>query len=169
MRRTVLVRRFGSFLMMAALAWGGFRVGRDEEKAPTPPTPPPAAAPVTMAETVTDGLSKILMGGAPNSVADLKAMQERVQKLTDKLMLATVGVQVGQAQGSGVIVTKDGYVLTAAHCLSTVDALGNVTITKDDGTSLVRKVIAEDDSIRGLQRTDILFSNMLRVVSLFSL
>src|SRR6188768_3295333 len=114
MRRTVTARRFGSLLLMAALAFGGLRGGQAEEKAPTPPTPP-APAPATAAEVVSDGLSKILMGGAPNSVADLKAMQERVQKLTDKLMLATVGVQVGQAQGSGVIVTKDGYVLTAAH------------------------------------------------------
>lgn len=115
MRRTVLVRRFGSFLMMAALGLSGLGLARAEEKAPTPPPPAPAPAPATTAETVADGLSKILMGGAPNSVADLKAMQERVQKLSDKLMLATVGVQVGQAQGSGVIVTKDGYVLTAAH------------------------------------------------------
>ncbi len=115
MRKTVTMRRFGSLLLMAGLAWGGFRLGRAEETPPAPPTPPPAAAPATMAETVTEGLSKILMGGAPNSVADLKAMQERVQKLTEKLMKATVGVQVGQAQGSGVIVSKDGYVLTAAH------------------------------------------------------
>lgn len=95
--------------MMAALACGGLRVSRADEAVSTP------SAPATMAETVSDGLSKILMGGAPGGVSDLKAMQQRVQKLSEKLMLATVGVQVGQAQGSGVIVSKDGYVLTAAH------------------------------------------------------
>jgi len=104
-------------LLAAGLALGAWRTSRAEEAAPAPPTPvsTPAATPVTMAESVTEGLSKILMGGAPNTVADLKAMQQRVQKLSEKLILATVGVQVGQAQGSGVIVSKDGYVLTAAH------------------------------------------------------
>lgn len=110
MRRTVTVRWLGSLLVLAVLT-GTFRAGFAEEAAPAAPVPVPAVT----AEPASDPLSKILMGGAPNSVADLKAMQERIQKLSEKLMLATVGVQVGAAQGSGVIVTKDGYVLTAAH------------------------------------------------------
>ncbi len=69
----------------------------------------------TSAEVVKQSLNRILAGGAPMSVSDLKLMQERVQKLTEQLTKCTVGVQVGQAQGSGVIVSKDGYVLTAAH------------------------------------------------------
>ena len=97
-----------------------------------------------MAEAVSDGLSKILMGGAPSTVADLKAMQERVQKLSDKLMLATVGVQVGQAQGSGVIVSKDGYVLTAAHVSGNPGR--DVTFIMSDGKTLKGKTL-------GLNRT----------------
>ena len=42
-------------------------------------------------------------------------MQSHVQKLTEQLKKCTVGVTVGNAQGSGVIISKDGYVLTAAH------------------------------------------------------
>ena len=149
MRRTVTARWFGSLLLTAALAVGGLpgfsglRVSRADEATPKPPAPPPAAV-VTMAETVSDGLSKILMGGAPNSVADLKAMQQRVQKLSDKLMLATVGVQVGQAQGSGVIVTKDGYVLTAAHVSGNPGR--NVEFIMSDGKKLKGKTL-------GLNRT----------------
>lgn len=60
-------------------------------------------------------LDKIFAGTAPESVADLKAMQVHVQGITDKLTASTVGVQVGGAWGSGVIITKDGTVLTAAH------------------------------------------------------
>jgi serine protease Do len=111
MRRTVLARYLGTLLMLAVLASGMFRTSLAEEAVPVPPAPVPA----TTVEIASDPLSKILMGGAPNTVADLKAMQERVQKLSERLMLATVGVQVGAAQGSGVIVSKDGYVLTAAH------------------------------------------------------
>jgi serine protease Do len=35
--------------------------------------------------------------------------------LAEKLIPCTVGVQIGPAWGSGVIISKDGYVLTAAH------------------------------------------------------
>jgi serine protease Do len=66
-------------------------------------------------ETLAAGLRQVFDGGAPRGLADLRAMQSHVQKLTDKLTKCTVGVQVGQAWGSGVIISKDGYVLTAAH------------------------------------------------------
>lgn len=73
-----------------------------------------STGPVT-ASAVSDSLLKLLAGGNPTGVADLRAMQDHIRKLTDKLMEVTVGVQVGAAQGSGVIISKDGYVLTAAH------------------------------------------------------
>jgi serine protease Do len=59
-------------------------------------------------------LQRVFAGGAPESVADLRAMQEHVLRLTERLQKSTVGVRVGPAHGSGVIV-KDGYVLTAGH------------------------------------------------------
>ena len=66
-------------------------------------------------EIAAASLDRLLSGGNPGGVADLKAMQDHVRKLTAQLMKCTVGVQVGAAQGSGVIISKDGYVLTAAH------------------------------------------------------
>src|SRR5262245_14180876 len=51
----------------------------------------------------------------PENAEDLLAIQKHVQALVKKLQPATVGVRIGAAQGSGVIVTKDGYVLTAGH------------------------------------------------------
>jgi serine protease Do len=66
-------------------------------------------------EVAATHLKELLAGESPVNVADLKAMQGHVQKLTDQLAKSTVGVHVGQAQGSGVIISKDGYVLTAAH------------------------------------------------------
>jgi hypothetical protein len=85
------------------------------------PIAPPerAVAADDAAATVTDAakesLNRLLAGATPMGVADLKAIQTHVRSLTDQLMKCTVGVQVGRAQGSGVIISKDGYVLTAAH------------------------------------------------------
>ena len=52
---------------------------------------------------------------APKSLDDLQTIERRVQEIYKKVMPAVVGVQVGRAQGSGVIVSKDGYVMTAGH------------------------------------------------------
>jgi S1-C subfamily serine protease len=42
-------------------------------------------------------------------------MQQQIQEVAKKIIPCTVGVRVGNAHGSGVIVNKEGYVLTAAH------------------------------------------------------
>jgi len=73
-------------------------------------------------------LRRILDGNldssTPIAVSDLRAMQGHVHTLSEKLKKCTVGVRVDQergngvmssAWGSGVIISKDGYVLTAAH------------------------------------------------------
>lgn len=60
-------------------------------------------------------LASLLQGGTPQSLADLKAIQTHLQSLIEKLLPTTVAVQVGPAQGSGVIISPEGYVLTAAH------------------------------------------------------
>ena len=52
----------------------------------------------------------------PESVADLKALQEHVKKVIAKVMPVTVNLKVGPGQGGGVIISEDGYVLTAASC-----------------------------------------------------
>lgn len=51
----------------------------------------------------------------PESVDDLKAIQEQLKKVVEKVTPCVVGVQIGGASGSGVIVSKDGIVLTAGH------------------------------------------------------
>jgi serine protease Do len=57
----------------------------------------------------------IFAGAVPKTVAELKAMEAVTRRLSEQVMQSTVGVRVGPAQGSGVIVTKEGHVLTAAH------------------------------------------------------
>jgi serine protease Do len=52
---------------------------------------------------------------APKDLNELRGIEQRVEKVVAKVLPATVGVTVGQSQGSGVIVSKNGLVLTAGH------------------------------------------------------
>src|SRR5262245_41827123 len=66
-------------------------------------------------------LPAALMKSAPESVEDLKAIQDQVKLVLKKTMPATVAIVIpdprgrGVAAGSGVIISEDGYVLTAGH------------------------------------------------------
>lgn len=51
----------------------------------------------------------------PETTDDLAAIEERVAKVVEKCKGATVCVQSGGGSGSGVIISEDGYVLTAGH------------------------------------------------------
>ena len=64
---------------------------------------------------LTERLPAAFSKTSPESVADLKAIQEHVAKVVDQVSPAVVSVRVGASYGSGVIVSKDGYVLTAGH------------------------------------------------------
>ncbi len=78
-------------------------------------------------------IEQIFAGAAPESVADLKTMQKRVQRITKNAIEATVAVQVGNAHGSGVVVSKDGYVLTAGHVVGRPNL--DVLFTFADGST----------------------------------
>ena len=61
-------------------------------------------------------LQRIINNEVPRDVDDLKVMQEHIQALAKKSLDVTVALAIGRStQGSGVIVSEDGYVLTAAH------------------------------------------------------
>ncbi|MBW3598244.1 MAG: S1C family serine protease [Planctomycetes bacterium] len=77
---------------------------------------PAASAVEAPAPPLDERLQKIFEGGAPETLADLRAMQDHVLRLTEQLQKSTVGVRVGPAHGSGVII-EDGYVLTAGHVI----------------------------------------------------
>lgn len=71
-----------------------------------------AAAPP--AESVKARLA-VLRKKAPEGLADLRIIQEEAKIVLKTAIPATVGLRVGAASGSGVIISEDGYVLTAGH------------------------------------------------------
>lgn len=84
-------------------------------------------------------LQTIFEDGAPTSIADLKAMQDHFVKLTKKVMPAVVGVRVGNASGSGVIISEDGYILTAGHVVQQPNK--ECTVIMTDGTQYKGKTL----------------------------
>lgn len=62
-----------------------------------------------------DKLPAVLSKANPETVADLRAMQDQVKKVLKKAIPATVGIQLDGGSGSGVIINEKGLVLTAGH------------------------------------------------------
>jgi len=71
---------------------------------------------------------------APGSRADLNTMQDALLAAIPKAQAATVCIDLGDSSGSGVIVSEDGLVMTAAHVSSGVGK--DVTVIMADGTKL---------------------------------
>ncbi len=61
------------------------------------------------------GLTAVFNGKEPSTLEELRALELQQSKVAKAIESVTVNVQQGSAQGSGVIITPDGYVLTAAH------------------------------------------------------
>jgi serine protease Do len=117
-------------------------------------TTPTTSTPVTPVPKATETpISPLLVNSLPKSVADLKAMEHGVHDVLPKMLKATVAVIVGQAAGSGVIIDKEGHVLTAAHVVGTADR--DVTFFLQDGTRLRGKTLgANHTSDAGLMQID---------------
>ena len=71
---------------------------------------------------------------APASRKDLETLQNSVAAALPKARAATVCIEIKEGSGSGVIVSPDGLVLTAAHVATGVKK--KVTVILEDGTRL---------------------------------
>ncbi len=109
-----------------------------------------AAEKLEKAPAAADGpkvrLKKIFDGEQfPEGLEDLLAMQARIREISARVIPCTVGVQVGGSQGSGVIVSKDGYVLTAGHVIGRPNR--KVTLLLHDGRSVTGKTLGANYGI----------------------
>jgi serine protease Do len=81
----------------------------------------------------------------PETLQDLQAIETHVKKLVEKLTPATVCVRIGSGQGSGVIIDREGHVLTAGHVSGKADQ--DVVIILHDGSRLKGKTLGANNSI----------------------
>ncbi len=82
---------------------------------------------------------------APGSIEDLRALEIATKRVVDKTSPATVGLFLGLGAGSGVIVTEDGLVLTAAHVSGTPGTACKVILP--DGTEVKGKSLGTNTKI----------------------
>ena len=71
---------------------------------------------------------------APDSRKDLDAIQKALITVLPKARAATVCIEISEGSGSGVIISADGLILTAAHVATGVKK--KVTVILEDGTKL---------------------------------
>jgi serine protease Do len=84
-------------------------------------------------------LRQVFKGSEPRSLDELRALESQQSKVAEAIEKVTVNVQQGSAQGSGVIITGDGYVLTAAHVAGKPGR--DAWVVLNDGTRLPAKTL----------------------------
>ena len=94
---------------------------------PVPATPAPKLAPALQLPNVADTVERV--------------RPAVVSVLTEVLNVGRFGVQTRPSSGTGVIITKDGLVLTNNHV---VEGAGKITVTLDDGTQLDAELVGAD-------------------------
>ena len=79
------------------------------------------------------------------SIVKLKSIQDKLKKLLPEASKSTVGLIINGASGSGVIVSEDGYIVTAAHVSQ--EPGSKVTVIMPDGKEYKGKSLG--NHIRG--------------------
>jgi len=123
--------------------------------APSPPAgPPPSSTPPITLPPGDERLEQLFVGRkAPASKDDLRALETRLQTIAAAVLPCTVGVQIGGGSGSGVIVSEDGFVLTAGHVSGRPGQ--KVTIVLQDGRRVTGKTLGVNFGIdSGLIKID---------------
>jgi len=108
---------------------------KDRTNSP-PPTAPPAAKP---SPTAPVDLPTVFRKPTPVSLDDLKAIEQQVKAILPRVSRAVVAVEAGGATGSGVVISEDGMVLTAAHVCDRPNR--DVTFTFPDGKTARGKTL----------------------------
>jgi serine protease Do len=114
------------------------------------PTPTNAAAALVAflaltAPTFAQSLPPAFAKTIPADLHDLQDIEQLVQKLVEKVIPATVNLRIGTVQGSGVIVNREGYILTAGHVSGAANR--DVLIILHDGRRLKGRTLGANNGI----------------------
>lgn len=110
-----------------------------EPAKPIPSTQEAAEAAQEAADTALPALPEAFTRETPVSVEDLLVIEQHLEELINRVAPATVAVRVGGATGSGVVISRDGYILTAGHVSGQPDR--DVQVTFPDGTTARGKTL----------------------------
>jgi serine protease Do len=112
------LKRFALFSLFCTF-FSALAVGQDSQVSERVVAKPAVSAPsVREGSTfvaIDPKLKRVFDGREPKGITELRLLDEQQSKVAAAIEKVTVNVQQGSAQGSGVIITEDGYVLTAAH------------------------------------------------------
>lgn len=112
---------------------------------------PAAGAVLKPASANRKELPPVFSQNTPASLADLRQLEQHIEKLIPRISPAVVAVEVGYTSGSGVVISADGLVLTAGHVSG--ESGREVRFTFPDGKQARGKTIgADSDSDTGLMR-----------------
>jgi serine protease Do len=81
----------------------------------------------------------------PESVRDLQDIENHTQKLVERVLPATVCLRIGNAYGSGVIIDREGHILTAGHVSGAANR--DATVIMPDGKRLRGKTLGANNGI----------------------
>lgn len=96
-------------------------------------------------EVVFTDVPKAFSKITPDGKGDLQAMQKHLRKIVPKLKECTVHLQIGRAQGSGVLVSADGLIMTAAHVSGR--PAKRVIVTMQDGNEYVGQTLGRNTTL----------------------
>lgn len=88
---------------------------------------------------VADDTDRDVATAVPETVSDLAAIEARVTAVVEQCKPATVSIASSGGAGSGVIVSEDGYVLTAGHV--SMDPGRRVVVVLPDGKRVQAKTL----------------------------
>lgn len=125
------------FVLLGLCAWQHAALAADSPPQAKPPavTPPAAAKPATDTPPVKP----------VKSLDELRSVETQVQRLVARALPAVVGIREGDSQGSGVIVTADGYIATAGHVIKKPGS--EVTVVLSDGRECKATTLGFDRAV----------------------
>src|ERR1700722_13933802 len=100
---------------------------------------------VFASSALTQSLPAAFTKKIPECIQDLQDIEQHVQKLVEQVMPATVNLRIGNVQGSGVIVNREGYILTAGHVSGAANR--DVTIILHDSRRLKGRTLGANNDI----------------------